>query len=298
MTIIPTIQYVEEISRLAGKIILEGFNKVKTVDTKSSAADLVTEFDVSVEKFLKEKIHSDFPSHVFLAEESSDDNAKLTNSPTWIIDPIDGTTNFIHTFPVCCVSIAFADQGDVLLGVVYNPVTDELWSGSRGNGSHYSVRSNPPERLKTSGRQSIGEALIATGFSVGIFRMSHEIQELPEVKKLHFATHRNFQVLSSESRDIRRTGSAATDLCFVAMGRTDSYFEFGVREWDVAAGLVILKEAGGAVSSVGGSSLDLNARNFLCASSEGLRLELCQKLVDVDMRSVVQAIDDFKNMRK
>ena len=294
MTLQVDVDVVISLAKAAGVRILEGFSRVKNIETKSSVADLVTQYDVGVEDFLKSEILKQFPGHCFLAEESSNDDAVLTDKPTWIIDPIDGTTNFIHTFPVCCVSIAFANQGTVIIGVVFNPVTEELWWASRGKGAYLSIRGGAPERLCTSGRQKVGESIISTGFCVGVFRTGLNI---PEVVNLEKVVKQNFVYLANNSRDIRRIGSAACDLCYVAMGRTDAYFEFGVREWDIAAGLVILEESGGTVTSVNGSKLDLHARNFLAASTKSLATELSEHLVDVDMLAVNAAVDRERNCK-
>ena len=286
-----SIECVIAIAREASKIAMEGFNKVKKIDTKVSVADLVTEYDVATEDFIKQEVLKRFPHHAFLAEETSSNDSILTSLPTWIIDPIDGTANFIHGIPLFCVSIGFARSNEIIHGVVFNPSTEELWHATRGCGAWYSIGQAPPVRISTSTRIQLGSSIISTGFGVYYLRSGFAI---PEVDTLKSVMMRNHETLITKSRDIRRFGSAALDLCFVAMGRTDTFFEFGTREWDIAAGLVILDEAGGSVSSVGGSKLDIHARNILACASVALREELVSVLVDVDMLQVTDAIASFK----
>ena len=286
-----TIDCMITIAKEASKIAMEGFHKVKKIDTKISVADLVTEYDVAVENYIKQEILKKFPDHSFLAEETASNDSILTSAPTWIIDPIDGTANFVHGLPLFCVSIGFARNFKIIHGVIFNPSTEELWHATRGCGAWYSVGHAPSVRINTSGRTELSSSMVSTGFGVYYLRSGCAIPEVETLKKVMLHNH---EVLITKSRDIRRFGSAAIDLCYVAMGRTDTYFEFGTREWDIAAGLVILEEAGGCVSSVGGSELDLHARNILACASVPLKNELVSVLKDVNMLQVTNAIAAFK----
>jgi myo-inositol-1(or 4)-monophosphatase len=285
MTELPTLEFAIDIARKAGELIKQGAAKVKTVNAKSSVADLVTEFDVAVEKFLKELISTKFPSHSFLAEESAKEGQRLDDTPTWIIDPIDGTTNFVHSFPFFCVSIGFAVKQEVVLGVIFNPITEEFFYAAKNQGAFLISRDASPQRLLLAHKADVRKsaALVSTGFSVPTIRGD---PESPEVQRLHKITLDNVKHLQLHVRDIRRIGSAALDLCFVASGRTDSYFEFGVKEWDVAAGVLILEEAGGYVCSVGGKKFDIHGRNILACNNRLLSEDLVDILTDFSPVSI------------
>lgn len=276
---VPKLEFVVELARRAGDIMKEGAAKITSVNAKSSAADLVTEFDVAVEKFLKEEILKTFPSHSFLAEESAKEDAKLDVSPTWVIDPIDGTTNFIHSFPCFCVSIAFALNEEVLLGVVFNPITDELFYATKNTGAFLVSRNQAPQRLLLAHKSDVRltAALVSTGFSVPAIRGGADQSTAQRLQTITLENVRNLQL---HARDIRRIGSAALDLCYVASARTDAYFEFGVKDWDIAAGVLILQEAGGYVTTVGGQKFDLNGRNILACNNASLASDLVNILTD------------------
>ena len=262
-------------------------------NTKCSDADLVTETDVAIEKAIRAHIKATFPNHLFVGEEGTGaavPEPERRGKYIWIVDPIDGTTNFVHGFPVVTVSIAVAYGDDCQLGVVYNPLMNELWFAWKGCGAFMKQTSGQVLKISTSGCQSISKALISTGFGVTVFRRS--TPAVAEQAALRDIVEHNTRILMTESRDIRRIGSAACDMCFVAMGRTDCYFEFGIKEWDIAAGLVILHEAGGASSTVGGlRPYSIRGRNVLVASTEKLRQELCSKLIDKNAVALIEAIE-------
>ncbi len=265
----------------------------KLHDTKSSDADLVTETDIAVEKAIRNRICATFPDHLFVGEESnvSISATDRQNKVVWIVDPIDGTTNFVHTFPVVTVSIAVGLGDDLILGVVYNPLTDELWFAWKGCGAFMKKSDGSVIRIHSSASKSIDTSIISTGFGVPMFRRKTKaVKEQQEALSL---IERNTRVLMTQSRDIRRIGGAACDLCYVAMGRTDAYFEFGIKEWDIAAGLIILLEAGGAASTVGGvHPVPLRGRNVLATSTESLRAELSTLLSDKDINKLLDAIEN------
>ena len=260
---------------------------------KISDADLVTETDISVEKLVRNRILEKFPGHLFIGEEGTSD-VPVTNDRAgkyvWIVDPIDGTTNFVHSFPVVAISIGFALGDETLMGVVYNPVTDETWFGWKNCGAYFRNRSGEISQIQTSGCTSLGSALVSTGFAVPLFR--RKITNAEAQSKLQSIVEKNTRALMTKSRDIRRIGSAACDLCYVAMGRTDVFFEFGIKEWDVAAGLLILQEAGGEVSTVGGlQPCSIRGRNIMGCSSSELRREMASVLTDVDVVSIIEEIE-------
>ena len=261
-------------------------------NTKSSEADLVTETDIAVEKAVRSRIGATFPDHLFVGEESNVSVSPLdrANKVVWIVDPIDGTTNFVHTFPIVTVSIAVAVGDDLILGVVYNPLTDELWFAWKGCGAFMKRSDGSIIRIHSSRSQSIVSSIISTGFGVPMFR--RKTQAIAEQQKALALIESNTRVLMTQSRDIRRIGGAACDLCYVAMGRTDAYFEFGIKEWDIAAGLIIVLEAGGAASTVGGiQPVPLRGRNVLVASTEALREQLTSLLSDKDINQLLDAIE-------
>ena len=262
-------------------------------DTKISDADLVTETDVAVEKSIRLAISSDFPSHLFVGEEGTGRPISLSERSgkyIWIVDPIDGTTNFVHTFPVIAVSIGFAFEDELLMGVVYNPMTEELWFAWKGCGAWMKHPGGQIDRIYTSDCKTLSSALVSTGFGVPLFR--RKTTSVDAQRRLRSIIEHNTWTLMNGSRDLRRIGSAACDICYVAMGRTDSFFEFGIKEWDIAAGLVILQEAGGVSSTVGGvRPYSIRGRNILVAASEELRIELSKVLIDDDIVRIIQDIE-------
>jgi fructose-1,6-bisphosphatase/inositol monophosphatase family enzyme len=262
-------------------------------NTKSSDADLVTETDVAVEKAIRNRISATFPDHLFIGEESnvSISTRERENKVVWIVDPIDGTTNFVHTFPIVTVSIAVGIGDDLILGVVYNPLTDELWFAWKGCGAFMKRSDGSVIKIHTSKSQSIDTSLISTGFGVPMFRRKTKAVE--EQQQALALIEGNTRVLMTRSRDIRRIGGAACDLCYVAMGRADAFFEFGIKEWDIAAGLIIVLEAGGTASTVGGvQPVPLRGRNVLVASTESLRTQLTSLLSDKDINKLLDAIEN------
>ncbi|KAF4662392.1 Inositol monophosphatase 1 [Perkinsus olseni] len=279
----PTIDYLIDISRQAGKLIRDAYHRAKHVDCKVSAADLVTETDVAVERFLIERIASSFPTHKFLAEESSREDDQLSSDPTWVIDPIDGTTNFVCTFPQCATSIAFAMDKEIRLACVFNPITDEMWYASLGNGAYYvPAEGSEAVKIHTSGKTELGDSLVSLGYNVPLLRSDQ--RDTNRGRRIAEVVCKNHRMLMYNSRDIRRVGSAAIDLCYVAMGREDCYFELGIKEWDIAAGVLILSEAGGCYSLINGEKPDdlLHRRQILACASEALRTEMSSKLEYID----------------
>ena len=195
--------------------------------------DYVSDADRAAERAVIEIIHKHYPDHAILAEESGVQGESET---VWIIDPLDGTTNFLHGFPVFAVSIGVQVKGRMEHGVVYDPMRQELFTASRGDGAQLDGR-----RIRVSGRHKLAEALVGTGFP---FRRAGE-EMGPYLAMLH-------KVLGSTS-GVRRPGAAAIDLCYVAAGRLDAFWETGLKPWDIAAGSLIIREAGGIFSGLDGS---------------------------------------------
>eukprot|EP01067_Filipodium_phascolosomae_P000999 Filipodium_phascolosomae@DN1693_c0_g1_i1.p1 len=272
--------FLEELAKGAGKTIKEKFyDRTKSTTSKISENDLVTETDVSIEKELISKIKAKYPTDLFICEESSTESTELTSDRTWIIDPIDGTMNFIHSFPFTCVSIGFAVNGRVEAGCVYNPILDELFIANRGGGAFL----NGLPIAVSPNAKSLSTALVLAGFcSTKIRKLAVEVDMSATERKWHEQieemVHANVAFLLRNCRDIRRTGSAACDLCNVAMGRADAYFEIGGKIWDVAAGTLILEEAGGHVMDVSGGAFGLTSQRLVAVSSKQLGQELCKGL--------------------
>jgi len=226
-----------ELAREAGKMIRSAFHAPKHINFKGSV-DLVTETDQAVESLVMGRIRTRFPEHTFVAEESvsaGQFEEVLTERPTWLIDPIDGTTNFVHQFPWTCISIGYAVRKRVVVGVVFNPVLDELFSGVRGCGAYKNGA-----RLATSHTDTLKQCLLATGFAYD--RSEENIERMMT----------RFRACVANVRDIRRAGSAALDICYVASGVLDCFYEVGIHAWDVAAGNLLVEEAGGVVSHTDG----------------------------------------------
>lgn len=225
-----------DVARAAGKQLLESFEGVATgVDAKSSHTDLVSDADRRSEIMIVSAIRLAFPDDAVVAEEGSLERGG--SGRTWYIDPLDGTINYLYGIPHWSVSIACADHRGALVGVIFDPCGDELFSAERGAGARLGAA-----RLAVSEQTDLAQALIATGFAY--------------VVEYRAAQARLFRTVLPAVRDIRRFGSAALDLAWLARGRIDGYFESGIQPWDVAAGSLLVREAGGAVTEVAGIGAD------------------------------------------
>ena len=229
----------EAAAREAGALLLELARSPRAVE-KKGAIDLVTDADRAAEKAILARVRAAFPDHAIMAEESGG----AVRGLTWIVDPLDGTTNFAHGFPQWCVSIALADGEEPLVGVIFDPVKDELFAAERGRGATLNGRA-----LRVSAARKLDDAILATGFPYD--RRERADFYLPFYRAAVIAT-----------QGVRRAGAAALDLAWTACGRVDGYFEFGVRAWDVAAGSLLVREAGGRVSDMKGGPLLLDGRNI------------------------------------
>ncbi len=234
-------------AREAGKLILEKLGKSK-IDYKS-AFNLVTDADKASEAKIIEIISSEFPDDQMLAEESGDSlGGKGQNGRRWLIDPIDGTTNYAHAYPFFCISIALVENGRRTLGVVYNPVNSELFWAEPGKGAWLN-----DNKIHVSKVAKLEESLLATGFP-------------PNSAKSIENNMEQFKHLTGVSHGVRRDGAAALDLCYVACGRLDGFWEKNLGAWDIGAGSLIVEEAGGRVSDLNNSSLDLTKGNILATN--------------------------------
>ncbi|CEL99396.1 unnamed protein product [Vitrella brassicaformis CCMP3155] len=257
-----TIEFVRELAQSASDMIgqqNEASTKQTNAKVKVSAADLVTETDVAVENLLKQTIHSRFPTHQFLCEESSDASAELTDAPTWIIDPVDGTTNFYHGVPYCCVSIAFARHKTVLFGCVQAPLLKEAWWAEKGGKAWHMDNSGNVKCISTSTTTDLNKSLLSTGFLVAtVQRLNNpnlSVDDRQRIEHKRDLVIRQLQAFLPHVHDVRRLGACALDLCHVACGRMDCYFECGPKEWDLSAGVLIVYEAGGVCSNYAGAPL-------------------------------------------
>ncbi|OBX04002.1 inositol monophosphatase [Gallibacterium genomosp. 3] len=234
--------------RKAGNIVAKGFERRDEIQTsEKSTNDYVTNIDKASEAAIIEIIRKSYPDHTIIGEESGALEGKQSDVQ-WIIDPLDGTTNFVKGLPHFSISIAVRVKGRTEVGVVYDPIRNELFTAVRGEGAKLNEY-----RLRLEGRNELTGAVLATGF--------------PFKVKRHVPVHLNMiTTLIEECADFRRTGSAALDLCYVAAGRVDGYFELGVKPWDCAAGDLIVREAGGLVTDFVGGHNYLTSGNIVAGA--------------------------------
>ncbi|OMO76932.1 Inositol monophosphatase [Corchorus capsularis] len=242
-------------AKKAGEIIRKGFYQTKHVEHKGQV-DLVTETDKSCEDTVFNHLKEHYPSHKFIGEETTAacGTSELTDEPTWIVDPLDGTTNFVHGFPFVCVSIGLTIGKVPTVGVVYNPIMDELFTGILGKGAF--LNGNP---IKVSSQTELVKSLLAT--EVGTKRDKFTVD----------ATTNRINGLLFKVRSLRMSGSCALNLCGIACGRLDLFYELGYGgPWDVAAGVLIVKEAGGIVYDPSGKDFDITSPR-VAASNQFLK---------------------------
>ena len=231
---------ITEIVKEAGKIVLSAHNQENTITAKEGKKNFVTKYDVAVQEFLFRELGKDFPDAQFIGEEGENDIS--TNGLRFIIDPIDGTTNFMQDYRCSCISIGLCKGNDVIAGVVYNPYTDELFSAEKGKGAYLNGN-----KIKVSERPlSDGLAL----FGTSPYHPENTDETFTLLRKVF-----------DFSRDIRRSGSAAYDICMIACGRCEVFFEKSLQPWDIAAGTLILKEAGGIALNYQGRDISFSTPN-------------------------------------
>ena len=230
----PLLNIAIQAARSASRIILRSIDRLDTVSvTEKSRNDFVTDVDKRAEQEIIYVIKSAYPEHSFLAEESG---AQRGSGFCWVIDPLDGTTNFIHGFPQWAISIAVKNADQLEVGVIYDPLRDELFTATRGAGAQLNNR-----KIRVSKVEKFEKALLGTGFPF------KEMQNVEQYLK-------GFANILPKVSGIRRAGSAALDLAYVACGRFDGFWETGLSEWDIAAGALIIKEAGGMISDYQGEA--------------------------------------------
>jgi myo-inositol-1(or 4)-monophosphatase len=233
-----------QIAREAGALLMEHFHQRVKVEYKGEA-DLVTIADRKSEALIRERIRQQWPGHDILGEEGG---LQDTGSDfRWYVDPLDGTTNFAHGFPVFCVSLGLEYKGEIIAGVIFDPTRDELFTAAKANGAFLNQQA-----IRVSKTASLAESLVATGFP------SHKRHKNPNIFFYHQITLR--------THGVRRAGSAALDLCYVACGRFDAFWEFNLKPWDTAAGVLIVQEASGRVTDFRGAPFQLSSRQTLASN--------------------------------
>lgn len=247
----------------AGEILKEGYYSIKEPSFKGKK-DLVTKYDVAVEEYLKEKFSQAFNDFNIIAEESDNSDVEFNNSI--IIDPIDGTTNFVNGVPHCAISVGVFKNKKPYIGIVYNPILDELYSAKVGEGAYLNG-----DKLVVSNDEKLEFALISTGFPY---------TSASDPKALEFVM-KNMETILPICQDIRRLGSAAIDLCMVARGTYAGYYEINLKAWDVSAGILILEEAGGKVSTISGQDYDIFGNDCIVATNSHIHEELLSHLKDI-----------------
>jgi len=249
----------QQIAREAGALLVTFFHRRIGYNLKGDF-DLVTEADLASEKLVMERLQARFPSHAIVAEESG--GRESASEYRWYIDPLDGTTNFAHGFPVFCVSMGLERSGQMIAGVIYDPLREEMFSAERGAGAWLNNR-----RLHVSRAACLKDALAATGFPN---RKRHKSINVHFYHQMAMATH-----------GVRRAGSAALDLAYVAAGRLDLFWEFGLRPWDMAAGLLMVEEAGGRCTDMLGAPHSLLTAPHLLADNSLVHEETLRLFRDI-----------------
>lgn len=244
-------------AKKAGLLLKKNIGKAHRIEFKG-AIDIVTEMDKNAENLIIKTLKKAFPKHGILTEES--DEQKSASEYRWIIDPLDGTTNYSHGFPVFCVSIALEKDGEIVLGVVFNPMLNELFTAEKGKGAYLNNK-----KIKVSHIKELTKSLLATGFP-------YDVRTSEQNNIANFA---NFAV---KAQAIRRAGSAALDMCYIACGRFDGFWELKLKPWDTAAAMLIINEAGGVVT-------DFKGRPFSFYSGETLA---SNGLIHAEMIDILQ----------
>ena len=237
-----------DLARQAGKVQMDHLGRVKTIERKG-AINLVTEVDKLCEKLIFDGLQKAFPNHDVLGEEGI--ATRRESEFRWIVDPLDGTTNYAHSFPFFGVSIALEHKGDIICGVIYDPVREELFAAEKGKGT---TLNGDPVRVSAAG--NLKESLLATGFA-------YSVQEKGRPDNLD-----NFEAFIKTALAVRRPGAAAIDLAYVACGRLDGFWELFLKPWDIAAGVIIIREAGGTVTNFDGTPVDIYGIEILASNGK------------------------------
>jgi myo-inositol-1(or 4)-monophosphatase len=246
---LPSLSDLDYMAHQAGEILRSGYGQIHQIQHKG-VIDLVTDIDHRSEELIIQMIRQRFPTHQIITEESG--NLEGNVNFTWYIDPIDGTVNYAHDMPIFCVSIAFAVGHEVLLGVIYDPMRDECFSAERGKGAW--LNGQP---IHVSAAQTFANSLMVTGFPYDMWDSAQN--------NLKYFSH-----FSLQTQGVRRLGSAAIDLCYIAAGRLDGYWELEIRSYDIAAGALIVEEAGGLATRIDGQKDYLRAPCSILAANPTL----------------------------
>ena len=248
-----------EIARESGALVANYHQRHIPFETKGEF-DLVTEADRASEKLIVERLRSHFPAHAIVAEEGG--GHESASEYCWFIDPLDGTTNFAHGFPMFCISMGLQRAGELIAGVVFDPTRGELFTAERGAGAFLNHH-----RIHVSAVKQLSDSLASTGF--------------PSRKRHHNINIHFYHQLAMASHGVRRTGSAALDLAFVASGRLDFFWEFGLKPWDMAAGALLVQEAGGRVTDMTGAPLSVTASDHILADNATLHDEILVAFTEI-----------------
>jgi myo-inositol-1(or 4)-monophosphatase len=241
----------------AAKSLKRDFGEVEHLQvSEKGPGDFVSRADIQAERTLRAELARTRPEYGFLGEEGGESKGDGRNR--WIVDPLDGTTNFLHGVPHFAISIGLERDGEVIAGIIYQPISDELFWAEKGNGAFVDTPNARSRRLRVSGRKDPARALVGTG-----------IPHLGKGDHAHY--HRTLAQVTERTAGVRRWGAAALDLAFVAAGRYDAFFEFGLAPWDVAAGMLMVREAGGLVNEVGGAAYVIGTSTSILATNAGLR---------------------------
>lgn len=232
----PAVTVMVKAARLAGNVLLRNINKLEALNVvQKGRMDYASEVDADAEKVIVKELKRAYPEYGIFGEEGG---IQSVNRMMWVIDPLDGTSNYLRGFPHYCVSIALVENGEPIDAVIFDPLRNELFTASKGNGAVLNDR-----RLRVSDRKDLEGTMIHTGFA-------------PRERSRASTQLKTVDTLLVQAEDVRRTGSAALDLAYVACGRADAYFEAGVKAWDIAAGVLLVREAGGKVCNYRGATLD------------------------------------------
>lgn len=256
-----------EIARETGALVLDGAARAKTIETKSSAIDIVTSYDKEAEALIIERLRAAFPEHGYFAEEG-EYGKNAEDGYVWYIDPIDGTNNFAHGIPFFAISMALYRGREALFGLVYDPVREEVFHAAAGRGAYLTTGDGRSKRLAVSQAENLVQCLLASGFPYD----RHTSEQNNVVQ---------FAAFLKRAQGLRRMGAAALDLAYVAAGRLDGYWEYKLSSWDVAAGVLLVEEAGGVVTEIDGRPFRLRRTPELVASNGHIHEQMLGVLAEV-----------------
>lgn len=250
------IEELEALLKKAGKLFADRNAAAHT--REKGVADYVTEVDFAVQQFIRRRLEELYPEVQFLSEEKSNEEIDK-DGLVWVLDLVDGTTNLIHDYRASVISLALMQKGSVVLGMIYNPYTDELFSAQKGKGSYCNG-----QKIEVSGAETMEKCLISIGTS-------------PYYKEMAEKNFKVFQAIFKDCQDIRRSGSAALDLAYVACGRIEAYFERNLKIWDYAAGMLLVRESGGQVTDYRGNDADTEMISNITAANPKINSVLTEK---------------------